>query len=663
MRGERRREDEPFQAVSPPIARPVIFTLCAILLCGCGGGAPPVPPSDIVMIVLDTCRADRLGCYGYERARTPVIDGLADDGVLFEKCYTSVPITLPSHCSIFTSTYPFTHGVRDNGVHYLHDDALTLAEVLQSKGYFTAAVVGSYPLGKKYGLAQGFRIYDDNLPPTPMHRASELAFTYSERPATAVTDAALRLCRKVSGEPLFLWVHYFDPHAPYAPPPRFSGMFPDDPYDGEIAYVDSEIGRLLEALNGLRGERNRIVAVMSDHGEGLGEHGEKTHGDYVYDATLRIPLVIRGMGGIPAGRRAGALAREIDIMPTLLDAMDFEVPGSCRGSSLLPLLRDRESSVHSAPVFYAETYRPKIHYGWRELLSLREGAWKLIQGETPCLFNLEEDPGETLNRASAMEDRVRAMQDRLGEFLPDGLPPPRGVELPLNGEDLDRLKALGYVAEGDMLLGEGEPWEERDDSSPGGAREEILALLAEAKKMLGRGETSAALGNLDRVTEVDPRNKEAFFLKGALHGKMKEYDLAGEAFRKVLEIDPTDGRVVENLAYIAYRIGNYEEAVEGFERAAELLPHDEKAFEFLVDIYTRTDRHAEAFGVYERWMKIQPERADLYRDAGVILAYDLKDYPGAIAYWEKALALNPGDPQAAAIRQELSRLKAGMTRE
>jgi tetratricopeptide (TPR) repeat protein len=574
--------------------------------------------------------------------------------VLFENCFTSVPLTLPSHCSIFTGVYPYVHGVRDNGIHFLPEQAFTLAEYLQSRGYFTAASVGSYPLKKKFGLSQGFDLYDDSLPSPSMHGVSGLAVTYNERPASAVTDAALRISGEASEAPLFLWVHYFDPHIPYSPPQPFQSYFADRPYDGEIAYADSETGRLLTSLSEIRKGRKRIVVVLSDHGEGLGEHGERTHGDYLFDTTLRIPFIINGWEDLPGGYREKTPVREIDIMPTVIEMLGFQVPPSCEGISLVPLLAD------SKPFncrLYAETLHPKIHYGWNALLSLREGEWKFIDGKEPLLFNTVKDPGETRNYASYMSDRVDEMREKLRRLYDDSTTDEN--RLVLGKEDITRLKALGYMSDGDRLLDS-----RRTSSSPDrSSRDEILGMLSEARSWLEKGDIEKTLEIVDRVLPADPDNKQAYFLRGIARGMGGDYVKARNAFDRALQIDPFDGRIVENLAFMDFREGQYESAARGFERATELIPHDEKAYEFLVEIYLELDRPEKAVESYERWMEIEPERGDLYRDAGVILAYDLRNVPRAIEYWEKALELNPDDPQAPAIRAELSRLGKALDTE
>ena len=299
-------------------------------------GARPARDLNVLLISIDTLRADHLGCYGHPVIRTPNIDRIAAEGTLFEQCTTPAPITLPAHTSLMTGTYPFTHGVRDNARFHVHEDNVTLAEVLRDAGYVTGAQIAAYVLNREFGLDQGFDTYED----VETARRTRLAATdpaASERKAEVVCDGACGWLREHVGDRFFLFVHFFDPHSAYDPPGRFAAQYKNR-YLGEIGYVDEQIGRLLGVLDELDLTRRTLLILTADHGEGLGEHGEDTHAHYVYDATLSVPLIFRCAGLVPAGRRVGAQVRLVDVAPTVPAMLGLPPLRDADGASLLPLL-------------------------------------------------------------------------------------------------------------------------------------------------------------------------------------------------------------------------------------------------------------------------------------------------------------------------------------
>ncbi|RPJ41454.1 MAG: hypothetical protein EHM19_11915, partial [Candidatus Latescibacterota bacterium] len=406
---------------------------------------PHSPPFHFVLFTLDTTRRDRLSCYGYEKETTPHLDRLAREGILFEDAYAAVPVTLPSHATMMTGLYPFRHGVRNNGTYVLADSLPTLAYLLKSKGYETGAVLGAFPVDGRFGLAQGFDHYDDRFPPTAA-RGGESA----ERPASDVTRLALEWIDARlgagGGRPLFLWVHYFDPHTPHHPSEPWKSRFPDDPYDAELAAMDAAIGELLEGIEqrGL-GERT-IFLVAGDHGEGLGDHDEPTHSMFLYGATLESPLLLRLPDAEPwrdgawRGKRVRGLASLVDLLPTAWNALGFrgeDLPAEV-GRSLLPLV---EGSGEPHGWIYHETLIPDLDYGMSELRALTEGSWKYVRAPEPELYDLAADPEELENLAAREPDRMRAMESRLTEILKHEVP--AYAPMAIDDETLEKLRALG----------------------------------------------------------------------------------------------------------------------------------------------------------------------------------------------------------------------------
>jgi len=405
---------------------------------------------DLILITIDTLRADRVGATGGPPDLTPGLDTIGRDGTVFLDATAHVPLTLPSHSSIFTGRYPPAHGVHDNEGFTLAESVPTLAGILQGAGYHTAAFVASYVLRGSTGLARGFEVYDDRF--EGMGRSHQTTTSLQRRAPEVAREAVTWLA--AAPRPYFLWAHFYDPHAPYDPPPAFAAKFPGRPYDGEVATSDFGVSTLLDALPPDR-RRETLVVVTGDHGESLGEHGESEHGILLYDATLHVPLLMRGPG-VPAGARVRQQVRHVDLLPTIAELLGVGVPAPIDGVSLVPLLASDRSrapikSASDPALSYAESRFGELHFGWKPLQSLRDGTWKYIDAPDPELFDLTADPGERDNRRSARADTAVAMAHVL-----QGLAQPRDAPVPApaaNADVAERLRSLGYVA-GRMSLGQ-----------------------------------------------------------------------------------------------------------------------------------------------------------------------------------------------------------------
>ncbi|MDP8297299.1 MAG: sulfatase [Candidatus Orphnella occulta] len=348
---------------------------------------------NVLFIIVDTLRSDHLGCYGYQDIKTPNIDGIAKRGTLFENVIASAPLTLPSHASIFTSTFPQFNKVRDNGSYQLPENSITLADRFKENKYNTAAFVSTVVLDKKYGLDKGFDVYDDKMVKSPQKQL--IKSMEGERAADKTTAAALEWLEENKEEKFFLWVHYYDPHTVYNPPPPYSEIYKDNLYAGEIAFVDHYIGILLDALKKLGLEDNTIIIFAGDHGEGLGEHQEAQHAVFLYDTTLKVPLIFSYPKKIPQSKVIKEQVRLVDIMPTLLDLVKIKKNKDIQGRSLLKAMRGK-ARLKAIPA-YSESYYAKFHYNWSELQSWRTEEWKYIRSSEPELFNIQEDPLELNN--------------------------------------------------------------------------------------------------------------------------------------------------------------------------------------------------------------------------------------------------------------------------
>src|ERR1700704_7031367 len=388
-----------------PAFRRLILILTALTALCAAAPTPAKPALNVVLITIDTLRADHLGCYGYKQIKTPNIDGLAADGVRFENAFAVVPVTLPSHSSMLTGTYPMLSGMHDFSANKLSPLQPTLASVLKQAGYQTGAVIGAAVLDSRFGLNQGFDFYYDHF---DFSRLDEANLDEMERPGNVVADVALDWLGKNSQKKFFLWMHLYDPHFPYRPPEPYSREYAAQPYDGEIAFADEQVGRLLRFLKDKGLYQNTVIVLSGDHGESLGEHGEKTHGFFIYNATMRVPLIIHLPG------KSAVLPLEdpvslVDLMPTVIEAARVKIPSQVQGRSLLPLLRGEKAE--RPRTIYGETFLPRIHFNWSELRGAENAKYHFIDAPHPELYDLTKDPGELRNLFSdkkAVADEMRA---------------------------------------------------------------------------------------------------------------------------------------------------------------------------------------------------------------------------------------------------------------
>jgi choline-sulfatase len=568
-----------------------VLAVAGLLVCGCGPAPEPdaagraaaveAPPS-IVLVSIDTTRADRLGCYGYAGAATPNLDRWAAEGVLFENAATPVPVTLPAHASLLTGLLPNRHGVRDNGVYRLSGGMATLAELLSGRGYDSAAVVGAAVLDREYGLGRGFRVYDDRTAPTGL-------LAIPERDARAVSDAALAAAAGLK-RPFLLFVHYFDPHADYRPPSPFRETFRDRPYDGEIAYVDRELGRLRAGLEARGLLANAVVAIVSDHGEGLGEHGEAAHGVFLYQSTVRVPWILSAPGRLPAGLRWPGFARLTDVTPTLLELAGAPVPAGLDGRSLLGALVGGTPSALEESWLLLESEFAHNSYGWAPLHGITNGARKWIGAPRAELYDLAEDPAENRDLAAAAPGEV----DRLARlwrerFTEDRRAPLLGDETDAEeAERLERLESLGYVATARAArAGEGSLPDPKDVIG-------TLDRINEARRLLSAGDFRSADAILESVLGESPGNVSALILLGSSRIEAGRPLEAVEPLRRAAELAPHKADTQFNLGLALLGSGDAAGAAEAWRRTLRLAPRYEAAAANLVDLLMQTGQDGEA---------------------------------------------------------------------
>lgn len=669
---------------------------------------------NLLLVTMDTVRADHVGVYGYRTAETPTLDRLAKSGVRLADVSTPVPLTAPAHASILTGLLPPRHGVRNNGAERLAGTTPTLATRLAAAGYRTGAFIGAFVLDHRFGLATGFDRYDDDIPFDPR------AGLDAERPGQVVVDRALAWLERPSEKPFFAWVHLYDAHAPYEPPEPYRTRFRDAPYDGEIAEVDHQVGRLIEWLQRSGHAGTTVVAIAGDHGEALGEHGELTHGLLLYQDCLHVPVILWAPAVLPAGSVVTTPVSLVDLAPTLAGILgvSFEeaaqppVDGHDLSGSLLAGKEPAPEDV------YAESYYAKT-FGWSPLVALRRGSLKYIEGPDPELYDLAVDPAEANNLLPGRSADAAPLAARLATLAKATT---TTTVAPVESEALARLESLGYVGGGasagtatsrkdpkammpllrafetahwamvagrfDVARAELERLVTMDPSNPA-----FVAQLAEACRQSGdypraitmyrravelspgdrnfrynlavtllmAHDTDEAIAALKTAISVDPLRAEAYnalgialSLKGNLEGGRKELE-------KASQLDPNDPRIMNNLGDVLRDLKRYDDAELAYRRAIQIGPRLPAPWEGLGRLEVMRNRPALAVPDFEHALALAPNLHQARFDRGI--AEELSgNRPAAIAAYKDFLARSAGDPNLAQQRQTaeqaLARLEA-----
>lgn len=633
--------------------RGVAAVLACALAAGCarkpaGGTAGAAKPS-VLLVTIDTLRADRVGAYGYGQARTPNLDALAREGVTFVEAVSPVPLTLPAHATILSGLEPTHHGVHDNGTYVFPDDPPTLPTALKAQGWATGAFVGAFVLDRRFGLARGFDEYDDRIG----RRRTGSSVLESERPCDAVADAAAKWIGAQQG-PFLAWVHFYDPHAPYEPPAPHRDEHPGRPYDGEVAYADACLGRVVTAARARAGDR-LLVAAIGDHGEGLGDHGERTHGFFVYQSTLRVPFVLAGPG-VPRGEKRPGPARAADLLPTLLARAGIAPPSGLDG---------RDAMAGPAREAYAETEYP-ASLGFAALRSLRIGGLKYIDAPRPELYDLGSDPAEARDLASARPDDVRRLAAALAAAR-------RGARSGIVSADpavAERLRALGYVGgPGAAAAGGEDPkdaialWRRFEEASWAETRGEhaqairmLRSLMAErprnaafrralAAALRGAGRAGDAATVLEAVTPemaADPLSWHERALALSAAGRARE---ALEAEDRALALNPLLAEAHNHRGTLLAALGRLPDALAAFSEALRLDPNNADALTNRGNALRGLGRRDEAARDFAAAASRDPSAAGARNGLGV-LAVEQGDLDRAGALFAEVLAFDPGYHEA-----------------
>ncbi len=590
-------------------------------------------PMNVVLITLDTLRADHLGAYGATGVRTPHLDRLASQGVVFDQVMTTAPLTLPAHSSIMTGQFPPKHGVRDNGGFFLGPEQVTLAEILSARGYQTGATVGAFVLDSKWGLDQGFATYQDDFDLTNV-KAMSLASV--NRPGNEVVDLALKWLDGVADQRFFAWMHLYDPHAPYISPEPYRSEYRGHPYRGAIAFTDAQVGRVFDYLDARGLSDNTIVIVTADHGEGLGEHGEETHGFFVYESAMRVPLIVRAPGRGLTPRRVSQPVRTVDIMPTVLDLIGAAPPQPVEGVSLVPLMT---GEVRELPLeAYGEAMYPLHHYGWSELTTLRSERYKLIDAPRPELYDLERDPHELTNlfeeRRSVGDAMLRQLRERKREM--DAEAPESPTPGDVDPETRARLAALGYV--GSFVATSSEPSSGRADPKD---KIGLFNLMTTARDVAKEGDAGAeAIAMLRKVVDEDPNVIDAWFMLGNEYFKAGNYPEAITQFSRALALKPDYDLAIINMANSYRRLGQDDAALAGYELYVTVDPKNAYVRYQIGEIYLDRKELERAEAEFDQALAIDPKLASA-RVATGVLAFERQQLPQAEQLLKDALALKP----------------------
>ncbi len=582
------------RALAPrPRCAPAVAGIAAALLASTActrGGTGSFEGAPVVLVSIDTLRSDRVGCYGYAKAATPSLDGLAREGVLFADAFSHCPLTLPAHASLFTGLLPPAHGVRDNLGFTLDTKHRTLARRFQEKGYATGGAVSAYVLRGATGIADGFSLWDDSF---EMRSGAE-AIGDLQRDGAVATEALARWVEAQRGRRFFAFLHLYEPHTPYTPPGKHGQHA--DPYDGEVAYADELVGRLLARLRSAGVYDRAIVAVTSDHGEGLLDHGEQEHGFFLYREALQVPLVLRLPGGRKAGTRVAGVAGHADLAATLLDLAGLPADGM-DGVSLRTAI---DSGRTLARPVYSETFYPRYHFGWSELLSATEDRYRFIRAPKSELYDRLRDPREQQDLAATRVEAVSAMGSWLeqkAQLATATAPAPA----PVSAEAREALAALGYVGGGALA---------QPDSV--GARADpkdklgVYAMYREAMQLRQEGRVDEALAGLRAVVTDSPGLFDAWQALGTSYARLGREREAIQAFDAIVRQDPTNAEAHIALARIHGLAGRRDRAEKHARRASQKEPG--RGFETLAEIRLDQNRPAEAASYARQSLAADPER-------------------------------------------------------
>ena len=591
-------------------------------------------PPNVILITIDTVRADHVGCYGDKDIHTPTLDALAHDGIVFDRAISQVPLTWPSHAVILTGTYPFQNGVQDFTGTPLDKKFRSVAQAFQQHGYATGAVVSAFVLDRSWGLARGFDFYDDAFSP---EQFATRDIGLVERRAGESVDRALTWLKKHSQHQFFFWLHLYDPHSPYDPPEPFRSQYQGHPYDGEIAYADHELARVITWLKAAQLYNSSLIVFLSDHGESLREHGEQEHGFFVYNSTTHIPLIVKPPAG--SGVQHGRVARPVEtiaVAPTLLrlarihDEIEKQFPSHGLFGP----------AAEAADESYSETFYPFSSFGWSPLHALETSHYHYIDAPEAELYDVTADPEEKSNLAQQQPAVVAVFKEKLKTRLQNHpFSPTQEAVAQLSPDALEKLRSLGYAAYRSPLsaeaLASGLP-------DPKSKLWEFNAIL-KAEDALQAGNVARAEEILSPIQEQDPKMYVIPFLLGEAALRNQNWAHAAEQLQRCMELNPNFDNAMTGLSRALAKLGRVDEAKDWLKKATVSNPQNYRAWYELGLLESETDPAA-AEASYQKAVEIQPNYSPGQRELGMLL-FNQKNYAAAVPRLEKAIALGLEDAQ------------------
>ena len=590
---------------------------------------------NLLFITLDTLRYDHLPVYGYTKVQTPNLDRFAEDSYVFKDAIAHAPLTLPSHTSMFTGMLPIGHGVRDNAGYWVDPQRKTLAEILKGQGYATGAFVSSFVLSSRWQLNQGFDHYYDNF---NLSEFKKLNPQDAQRPAAETEREVSHWLEANKQKRFFCWAHFYDPHDPYEPPEPYKSQYPESPYDGEIAYLDEYVGKLLSKLENLGLKDRTIVVITGDHGESLGEHKEITHAMFLYNTTQQVPLLVRIPG--KNGREVKDIVRHIDLAPTILELLGLKPEAEMQGKSVIPLLNGEKDSKQMA---FSESIYAELHYGWSPLRSLTTSDYKYIEAPRPELYDRKKDPNELVNLISEKASIARVLKNELQSIVakysgknlkgPDKMDP----------ETEEKLRALGYIGSIQQSTPESRKIDPKDKIH---LSQTIHVAFAEAQKKNHEN----ALRLILPVLQEDPNMTDAHFVAGVSYLGLNQLDKALDELLKTLALRPEQSTVIFNVGHTYEMMENLKEAESWYQKVMAVEPDHLQTNLKLGHLYKKMDNpekgavhFSRAIQSYEEFLeqtKADESRSELFSTIGEI-HFAAGNFREAESKFKEAMALSP----------------------
>lgn len=598
---------------------------------------------NVILITLDTTRADHLGCYAGKHVQTPNLDELAEAGTVFERCISQVPLTLPAHTTILSGTYPAYHQVRDNGGFVVPEELELLSETLHKRGFATSAFISAYVLHAKWGLNRGWDHYADSF---HFSKLKSISLSNVQKLAGEVLPEAQAWLEKNGQQRFFSWIHLYDPHLPYTPPEPFASSYRNNPYQGEVAYMDAELGKFFSFLkaNGLWD--NTLIVVTGDHGEMLGEHGEDSHGFFVYESAVHVPLIIRSPWRLPA-QRVATTVEHVDIVPTLLEALGIPVGKTPQGNSLLGLtFGDRSTGSGQA---LSETWYPRLHYGWSELTAFYSDGYKFIEAPQTELYDLAqggmaEDDNLWLKKSAVAKKLQRTLQDFLTRISNNALSSTN--QNSLSRQDREKLAALGYLS---TVV---------DTSKKSGLQDpkdkiQVFNNLTRVRVLQEEGQIAKAIEFMGEILARDPDIAAGHMLLADLYYKEKRFPEALAAYRQVIRHKPNNNFAMVDLVNTLMAMKQYDQAEKEIQAFRALFPKDATFLRLLGQVAEQRQRQDEALDWFRQALTLDPKYSEVHLRMGEIY-FQRQDLANAEKCLAKAQEFNPELSKVAFIRAQVA---------